>query len=43
MSQNSIYVGFVLIAPIINQKRYEAVLNEILSFLSTKTEDISVQ
>ena len=31
----SIFVGFTVLSPLSNQKRYELVMNEILLFLKT--------
>ena len=43
MNSNSIFIGLVLAAPILNQKRYEAVFNEILQYLSLHQKDILIQ
>ena len=42
MTSNSIYIGLVLVAPIFNQKRYDAVFNEILQYLSLHQQDLHI-
>jgi hypothetical protein len=40
---SSIYVGLQVIAPIRNQKRYDAVLNEILQYLQMNQEELLIR
>lgn len=40
---SSIYVGMQLLSPIINQKRYDYVINEVLQYLQINTEAVYVR
>ena len=41
----SVYAGLVIDPrkPVVNQKRYEAVLNEMLHYLQTHSEQLNIQ
>lgn len=43
MSAQSIYIGLQLTSPLRNQKRYEAVVNEILQYLQMNEEELVVR
>jgi len=43
MAQSSIYLGLVLEDQLANQRRYEAVLNELLQYLSTHKETVHIK
>ncbi|CDW88620.1 UNKNOWN [Stylonychia lemnae] len=43
MSSQSIFIGITVVAPILNQKRYESVFNEILQYLTTHQQDLITQ
>lgn len=43
MTSNSIYIGLVITSPILNQRRYESVFNEILQYLSAHQSDLMIQ
>jgi hypothetical protein len=43
MVQTSIYIGLVLEDQLMNQRRYEAVLNEVLQFLTTRTAEVHIK
>ena len=43
MSAQSIYIGLQLTSPLRNQKRYEAVINEILQYLQMNEEELVVR
>ena len=45
MEAGSIYIGVVIgtTAPLVNQKRYDAVLNEMLQLLQTHKDEITIE
>jgi len=45
MASSAIYIGVVLAnsAPLLNQKRYDAVLNEMLQLLQTHKDEVTIE
>ena len=45
MSASSIYIGVIMAtsAPLTNQKRYDAVLNEMLQLLQTHKDEVTIE
>ena len=45
MASESIYIGVVVNAqsPLLNQKRYDAVLNEMLQLLQTHKDEVTIE